>query len=256
MNKINYLLMESERYKIKVIGHKNIDDHTEFVISIEKKGINFSFSERYSHLKALNDLMKRCTKSKDFPIFPPKKFFGSTDEKFLIKRQQELDKYFETISNHPEFSGLAPLLKFIQEKKEKYGASNAKNVSQISPSSSLKKDLDNKPEKELKKSIKKKDEDLVNDYSSQFYDMNTYYDKEMTSDNNIFVNYFNNNKISNIENNIKLESGSDNNFNLICQDESTLESIEDKIKEKIDKLSNLYLSLEQKYDTKGIVVPI
>ena len=39
--------MESERYKIKVIGHKNIEDHTEFVISIEKKGINFSFSERY-----------------------------------------------------------------------------------------------------------------------------------------------------------------------------------------------------------------
>ena len=37
MNKINYFLMESERYKIKVIGHKNIDDHTEFVISIEKK---------------------------------------------------------------------------------------------------------------------------------------------------------------------------------------------------------------------------
>jgi hypothetical protein len=251
--------MESERYKIKVIGHKNIEDHTEFVISIEKKGINFSFSERYSNLKALNDLMKRSTKNKDFPIFPPKKFFGSTDEKFLIKRQQELDKYFETISNHPEFSTLAPLVKFIQEKKEKYGSSSTKNLSQLTPSAQLKKDLEKKSEKELKKSIKKKDEDfnkIVNDYSSQFYDMNTYYDKEMTNESNVFINYFNNNKISNNENNSKIESGNDSNFNFISQDESTLESIEGKIKEKIEKISKVKLSFDTIYDTKGIIVPI
>lgn len=251
--------MESERYKIKVIGHKNIEDHTEFIISIEKNGVSFSFSERYSNLKILNDLMRRSTKNKDFPIFPPKKFFGSTDEKFLNKRQLELDKYFETLSNHKEFSTLEPLLKFIQEKKEKYGKSSSKNLSQINISAQAKKDLDNNIEKDLRKSIKKKDEDfnkIVNDYSSQFYDMNTYYDKEMTSDSSVFINYFNKNNVINGDDSVKIESGNDNNFNLICQDENTLELFENNIEEKIKNINNLFLSFDKSYDTKGVIVPI
>ena len=86
--------------------------------------------------------------------------------------------------------------------------------------------------------------------------MNTYYDKEMTNESNVFINYFNNNKISNNENNSKIESGNDSNFNFISQDESTLESIEGKIKEKIEKISKVKLSFDTIYDTKGIIVPI
>ena len=69
--------MESERYKIKVTDHIKADGHTEYIINIGKNGINFTFSERYSNLQALNNLMKKATNNKGFPKFPPKQFFGS-----------------------------------------------------------------------------------------------------------------------------------------------------------------------------------
>ena len=147
--------MEAERYKIKIIGHTKIETHTEYIISIEKNGVNFSFSERYKNLKELDDKLKKYTNNNTFPKFPPKKFFGSEDEKFIIKRQNEINNYFENISNNPEFSNLTPLLKFIEEKREKFGPSNKKTVSQAPAVDQLKKDLENKQDKEVKKSMKK-----------------------------------------------------------------------------------------------------
>ena len=168
--------MEAERYKIKIIGHTKIDNHTEYIISIEKNGTKFSFSERYKNLKALDDLMRKYTNNNGFPKFPPKKFFGSEDEKFIIKRQNEINNYFEVISNHPKFSNLPPLLKFIEEKKEKAETikkDETKNTAIVQP----KKEQEIKPEKEVKKTLKKSDDDynkIINDYISQFYDMNRY----------------------------------------------------------------------------------
>jgi predicted metal-dependent hydrolase len=251
--------MEAERYKIKIIGHTKIDNHTEYIISIEKNGVNFSFSERYKNLKALDDLMKKYTNNNAFPKFPPKKFFGSEDEKFIIKRQNEINNYFENISNSPEFSTLPPLLKFIEEKREKYGPSNKKNESQTPAVAQLKKDLESKQEKELKKSMKKTDDEynkILNDLISQFYDMNNYYDKDTISDNNLFIKFFNNNKIVSNDSNKTIEPGNDNNFSLIYQKDSRLDSTEGEIKEKIQKLSNLYKSLDKNYDTKEIIVPV
>ncbi len=251
--------MEADRYKIKIIGHTKIDTHTEYIISIEKKGINFSFSERYKNLKALDDLMKKYTNNNGFPKFPPKKFFGSEDEKFIIKRQNEINNYFEVISNHPEFSKLPPLLKFIEEKKEKYAVTNKKTESQVASVTQLKKDLEVKPEKEIKKSMKKTDDEynkILNDLISQFYDMNNYYDKDTISDNNRFIKFFNNNKIVSNDSNISIEPGNDSNFNFISQNNNNLESTEGEIKEKIEKLSNLYKTLDNNYDTKEIIVPV
>jgi len=251
--------MESERYKIKVTGHTKIDTHTEYIISIEKKGVNFSFSERYKNLKALDDLMRKYTNNNAFPKFPPKKFFGSEDEKFIVKRQAEINNYFEIISNHPEFSKLPPLLKFIEEKREKYGPSNKKTSPQSENVIQLKKDLENKPEKEMKKSMKKSDDDynkIVNDFVSQFYDMNTYYDKDMVSENKRFIKFFSNNKNFIAENNKEIEPGNDSNFNYISQDESALETAENEIKGKFEKISNLYINLDKNYDTKELIVPV
>ena len=63
--------------------------------------------------------MKKSTNKATFPKFPPKKFFGGDDEKFLAKRQQELNVFFELISKDEEFSSLPPLIKFIKEKSQK-----------------------------------------------------------------------------------------------------------------------------------------
>ena len=253
--------MEADRYKIKIIGHTKIDTHTEYIISIEKKGINFSFSERYKNLKALDDLMKKYTNNNGFPKFPPKKFFGSEDEKFIIKRQNEINNYFEVISNHPEFSKLPPLLKFIEEKKEKYAVTNKKTESQVASVTQLKKDLEVKPEKEIKKSMKKTDDDynkIINDFISQFYDMSGgYYDKDMISENKSYEKFFDNNKIKdNNENNKSIEPGNEKNFVLIYQNDSEVDALEKESREKIEKITNLNMTLDNNYDTKGIIVSI
>ena len=265
--------MESERYKIKIINHSKIDNHTEYEISIEKNGISFSFKERYSNLKNLNDLMRKATNNNTFPKFPPKKFFGGEVEKFIIKRQQELNYYFDIICKNQEFSSLPPLIKFIEEKKQKYGSSNSSNIknnsqtietpSKVVPVTPPKKDLKTPPSKELNKSeindIKKKDVDyskLVNDYTSQFYDMNSYYDKEMISENQSFVKYFKNKKLDINDSNTTLDSGNENNFIFICQNDNILEDIEINIKEKLKKSSDLYQSFEEIYGTNEIIVPV
>jgi hypothetical protein len=251
--------MEAERYKIKIIGHTKIDNHTEYIISIEKNGAKFSFLERYKNLKALDDLMRKYTNNNGFPKFPPKKFFGSEDEKFIIKRQNEINNYFEVISNHPEFSSLPPLLKFIEEKKEKAEISKkdeTKNASITQP----KKELEIKPEKEMKKSLKKSDDDynkIMNDYISQFYDMNSYYDKDMISDNKGYVKFFNNNKLMNgNENNKSIEPGNESNFVLISKSDTGADELEKEIREKIEKMASLNKTLGNNYDTKEIIVSI
>ena len=251
--------MEAERYKIKIIGHTKIDNHTEYIISIEKNGTKFSFSERYKNLKALDDLMRKYTNNNGFPKFPPKKFFGSEDEKFIIKRQNEINNYFEVISNHPEFSNLPPLLKFIEEKKEKAETikkDETKNTAIVQP----KKEQEIKPEKEVKKTLKKSDDDynkIINDYISQFYDMNSYYDKDMISDNKGYAMFFNNNKLMNgSENNKSIEPGNESNFALISKSDTGEDEVEKEIREKIEKMASLNKTLANSYDTKEIIVSI
>ena len=251
--------MEAERYKIKIIGHTKIDSHTEYIISIEKNGTKFSFSERYKNLKALDDLMRKYTNNNGFPKFPPKKFFGSEDEKFIIKRQNEINNYFEVISNHPEFSSLPPLLKFIEEKKEKAETSK-KDETKNTLIGQPKKEVEIKPEKEAKKSLKKSDDDynkIMNDYISQFYDMNSYYDKDMISDNKGYVKFFNNNKLMNEnENNKRIEPGNESNFVLILKSDTGADEVEKEIREKIEKMVSLNKTLANNYDTKEIIVSI
>ena len=105
--------MESDRYIIKVIDHIKKEGHMHYIINVEKNGQNFSFTERYSGLRGLNEAMRKSTNKLTFPKFPPKKFFGSEEEKFIIKRQQEINTYFENICKDPDLSTLPPLIKFI-----------------------------------------------------------------------------------------------------------------------------------------------
>jgi len=249
--------MESKGYIIKVIGHIKIETHTEYIISIKKNEVNFTFSERYKILKLLDNLMKKSTKNNAFPKFPPKKLFGTEDENFIIKREKELNNYFEIISNHPEFSILPPLIKFIEEKKEKYYKKN--NSKETYNTNELKKKEIEK-EKDLKKKLKKSDVDYANvvkEFSSKFFDMNNYYDKDMINDNDGYVKYFENNKIDiSIGSNTTLDSGNENNFSFINKRDNILESIENKIKEKMGRMSDLYKSFDDIYEAKEIIVPI
>lgn len=113
----------STKLKIRVINHHKPSDHIEYIISIEKDGKTFQISDRYSNLKALHDNLKKelggVNSTTAIPDFPPKKFFGSEDEKFLKKRQEELNKYFVELSNNEDLSSLNALKKYINEAVKK-----------------------------------------------------------------------------------------------------------------------------------------
>ena len=135
--------MESERYKISVIGHTKKDGHIHYKINVEKNGQSFSFLERYSGLRLLNDTMKKHTNKATFPKFPPKKFFGSTDEKFLNQRQTELNSYFEQIFNSNEFSQLPSLKKWIEDSLKKHRKDGTKIKDNQIPSPSNNNNINN-----------------------------------------------------------------------------------------------------------------
>ena len=248
--------MESERYKISVIGHTKKDNHIHYKINVEKNGKNFSFLERYSGLRVLNDTMKKYTNKPTFPKFPPKKFFGSEEEKFIIKRQQEINTYFENICKDPDLSTLPPLIKFIEDKISKQNLSE--NTEQI------KKENIKIEEKELKKSLKNSNEKdyekIVKELNKKFYEMDKIlYDKENVNDNDndTFIQYFKNNKINFEDFNIKLEKGDENNFNFINNnDADNLNSFENSIKEKYQQLDELIQNFANMYNTNDILVPI
>ena len=240
--------MESDSYNIKVIGHSKKDGHTIYVISVEKNGINFTFTERYSELRNLSESMRKFVNKSTFPKFPPKKFFGGDDEKFLTKRQQELNTFFELISKDTEFSSLPPLIKFIKEKKEK----NEKMITPAKPN--IEKNEINETKKSLIKTSEKDYNNIVKEYNDKFYKIRNYYDGE--SENIKFMTFFNANKIAYNDGNVKIDNGNENNFSCICKDEKAIESIEDKIKQKIGKLSELYKNFDNIYNTDGIIVPV
>ena len=240
--------MDSDSYNIKVIGHSKKDGHTIYVISVEKNGINFTFTERYSELRNLSESMRKIVNKSTFPKFPPKKFFGGDDEKFLTKRQQELNTFFELISKDTEFSSLPQLIKFIKEKKEK----NEKMITPAKPN--IEKNEINETKKSLIKTSEKDYNNIVKEYNDKFYKIRNYYDGE--NENIKFMTFFNSNKIAYNDSNVKIENGNENNFSCISKDEKAIESIEDKIKQKIGKLSELYKTFDNIYNTDGIIVPV
>jgi len=247
--------MKRSIYKIKIVGYIKKDDHIEYTINIEKDNIIITFSERYSKLKILNDLMKNEAKSNRFPKYPPKFYFKKEDEKLLNKRQKDLQSYFEIINK--EFSHLKSLNLFIEENIRKYRPINPKKDSQ--QLNEIKKEDHQLNEKEIKLISIKNDKNIeyskiINDSINKFLDINSFYDKEMSNDNSHYTNYFNKNEIINDIINTPLESGSDNNFNYIGQNLS--EIIYLQIKEKRKKVAELYNSFDEKYDTKGIIVNV
>ena len=244
--------MELERYKISVIGHTKKEGHIHYIINVEKNKENFSFLERYSGLRGLNDAMKKYTNKTTFPKFPPKKFFGSEDEKFITKRQQEINSYFDNICKDPDFVTLPPLIKFIEDKHSKQNANGKTEKIE-------KQDYIKTEEKELKKSLKNTEKDfekIVKEYRDKFYNMNNNdFDKDNANDWK-YIQFFKNNKIKfeNIE--LKLDKGDENNFCFINNDENSIKNFHELALNKFRKTEEFFQSFDDIYNTNGILVPI
>lgn len=258
--------MESKGYKIRVINHNKTQDHVEYIISFEKDGQVYRFSERYSNLKALNDLLKKEAANNSFPKFPPKKFFGSDDENFLKKRQQELNNYFEAVCANEEFASLSSLKKFLENNiqqiepinktnlKQSIGNSNTPNISPVIPQRQSPSDLKKSNEEILK---------YIKEVRNKFLDLSYYSDPEVNEENeekyNKLIkdeNIMNKDtiKISLLLTNI--QPGDDNTFQLIGVNDENFNNIEKLIKEKMDKIYDDVKNMDEIYDTSGLIVPV
>lgn len=114
--------IKSKNYRLKFFKYikREYVDYVIRLICLEDEKINVEFLERYSALKDLHEILKKEANSINFPKFPPKKFFGNTDEKFLNQRQTALEHYFNTILGSKEFSSIPSLNKWIDTLIHKY----------------------------------------------------------------------------------------------------------------------------------------
>lgn len=107
MKFVKFLKGEYVQYQVRLIC---LDDNT----------INVEFLDRYSTMKDFHEVLKKEANSINFPKFPPKKFFGSTDDNFLKQRSTALEYYFNTILGSKEFSNIPSLKKWIDGLIKKY----------------------------------------------------------------------------------------------------------------------------------------
>ena len=100
---------------IQIFNHQ-IKDNKVIYYTIEIKLNNkqsIIITERYSELLNLHNAMSKEAK---LPNFPPKKYFGNTDEEFLNQRQLSLNEYYEIITSSHIYSNLPSFRSWIFNK--------------------------------------------------------------------------------------------------------------------------------------------
>jgi hypothetical protein len=113
---------KNKNYRLKFVKYLK-GDYVQYLIrlmTIEDISIGIEFYERFSTLKDMHEVFKKEANSINFPKFPPKKFFGSTDEKFLNQRMTALEHYFNTILGSKEFANMPSLKKWVEAMFKKH----------------------------------------------------------------------------------------------------------------------------------------
>ena len=240
--------MENEKYKVQVVNHVKVENHIEYLISIIEVSSNSKiiFSEKFTNLRNLYDLMKKESKTKNFPPFAPNKLFGYEEENFVIQRTKDLNKFFEEINNNDNYSNLPSLKKFItlNLKQRKSNVKPAKHPQM----NEIKFNINNQRIKQRAK-LFKNDFYKGNEESNRILDHKDF-DKIENETKQIGIKF--NNKFVKIDYDIEIKknenSGNDNNFELIGKNEESInikieKNINSYIKKNMDKfkyLSNLF----------------
>lgn len=100
--------------KIEIFNHKIKDTKVIYAIEILlSNNQSIIINERYSELLNLHNLMSKEAK---LPPFPQKKYFGNTDELFLIQRQNNLNSYYNIITSNDKFINLPSFKSWINTK--------------------------------------------------------------------------------------------------------------------------------------------
>lgn len=234
---------------VKILNHAKKGGNIIYSIEIKlSNNQSITICQRYRELLNLHNLMSKEAK---LPPFPPKKYFGNTEELFLNQRQKDLNKYYSFITSSNIFVNLPSFKKWI--------LNNFKNTK-----IKIKEDMEyfvvddiiieanrqKKIEKELNENILPlfidMNEESVQEISSKRREIN--YNSIINSELFPFVD---NNPYSNnlVGNNI--------NFNFIGSKKNNLAKIEQLFNNKlIDINKNMNYDFNEKYKVPDLVMEI
>lgn len=252
----------SANFNIHFLKHFFIGEKVYYQILLYSKdddSLRVEFSERYSELDKIHEKFREDSKSKNYPKFPPKKFFGSTDEKFLNQRLSSLQAYFSNILTHKEFSQLKTVKLWIcevfkknykppvksQDKKSdvieeprKEPSISQGGVSKVNDS--MKSEVIPNPEKSQtsnKKEIQKKWNEIIEAQSKQFIDLSEETqqiigDEEIIQKEKKYTELIANAKFTSKL--FNLPKGDDSNFDYLGMEDSHLEQHHSEMMKKLD----------------------
>ena len=220
---------------IQIFNHQIIDNKTVYTMEIKLNNKqSMILAVRYSELLLLHNAMSKEAK---LPNFPPKKFFGNTDEIFLNQRQLSLNHYYEIITSSHIYSNLTSFKRWIFNK--------FRNI-HIEEKEVLKYEIFDDINQE------KKRQDKITNYINAniiplFFEYNNIIPNDELEQDNLFLNKDKKDnkekaysKIINYElfafNENNLE-GNNNNFNLIGNKKSNLLKMERLFNNKLNDLN-------------------
>jgi len=207
--------MEVEKISIKVISHLKVENHIEYLINISDKasGNNIFFSEKYQNLRFLYEQMKKESKQKKLPSFPPNKLFGYEEESFVIQRAKDLDSFFQQIISNNSFSKIPCFKNFIFSNLQRNPLNqNNENKSEIEQSNNRKIIFDKEQNKTHDKKYKIRAMLFGNSFYKKEENDSIFDNKEIENINKKFVNI---NYVIKINRKSKAEKEYKNLFNSI-----------------------------------------
>ena len=93
-------------FKVQFVSNSLQKGHAEYLVKvISTHGHTFHIRDRYKLMRNFWDALRRTVRNPNrIPDFPPKKWLGNMNQDFIVQRQGELEYFFTTLLDEPEFA--------------------------------------------------------------------------------------------------------------------------------------------------------
>lgn len=113
--------MEKKTYKVKFVKYESIGGHVEYTVKIvtSEGDETFHIRDRYSSMRDYWKAMYNDYGPSAPSTFPPKKWFGNTESKFVRHRMEELEHFFNTLLEDPDLATSPVTQTYFKKKRIK-----------------------------------------------------------------------------------------------------------------------------------------
>jgi len=113
--------MNKRTYKVSFTRYEVKNEHVEYIVKVINTTGNeeFSILDRYKTMRGYWEDMTSKHGEAVPSKFPPKKFFGNKDPKFIKQRMKELEEYFNALLSDPNLAESPITQRYFLKKKLK-----------------------------------------------------------------------------------------------------------------------------------------